>query len=288
MSSFSRAVFALVALSGILFTTFAPANAETITEKIQKGEPIVQGIGNDSPMGYIDKDGKPVGIEVELVKMILTQMGAKSVQQNVTTFGALIPGIQAGRFDIASDGIYIRPERCEAVLFSQPDFSFGIGAFARSDATFKASTLQELAQNKSIRFGKLTGGRESDAIVAAGGSADSVADFTDRPSLIAAVQAKRIDVGLVTRIGAAGAVANNPGLKLLGPLTPPIVNGKPYIFYTAFAFSKADQAFVDEFNKRLVAYIHGPDYPKLLAKYHVPPDVIPAKNLNLEQICSGK
>ncbi|MGH7714892.1 MAG: transporter substrate-binding domain-containing protein, partial [Vulcanimicrobiaceae bacterium] len=117
MSSFKRAAFALVVLSSFLFTMIAPANAETIMEKIQKGEPIVQGIGNDSPMGYIDKDGKPVGIEVELVKMILTQMGAKNVQQNVTTFGALIPGIQAGRFDIASDGIYIRPERCEAVQF---------------------------------------------------------------------------------------------------------------------------------------------------------------------------
>jgi polar amino acid transport system substrate-binding protein len=288
MSSFKRAVFALVALSGILFTTFAPANAETIMEKLQKGEPIVQAIGNDSPQGYIDKEGKAVGIEVELVKTILTQMGAKNVQQTVTTFGALIPGVQAGRFDIASDGIYIRPERCEAIQFSQPDFAFGIGAFARADAPYKVTTLQQLAQDKSVRFGKLTGGRESDAIVAAGGSADAVQDFTDRPSLIAAVQAKRIDVGLVTRIGAAGAVATNAGLKLLGPLTPPIVNGKPYIFYTALAFNKADQAFVDEFNKRLVAYIHTPAYEKLLAKYNVPADVIPPKNLNLADICSGK
>lgn len=265
------------------------SHADTIMERIQRGEPIRHAIANDSPYGFIGSDGKITGIEVELVREVLTSMGAKSVEPTITTFGALIPGIQAGRFDIASDGIYIRPERCAVVQFSTPDFMFGVGAFKRKgDTSIKATSVAELAANKSLRLGKLTGGSEDKAYVLAGGDRSQISDFTDRVSLAAAVKSNRIDVGLVTAMGAAAAAANDPGIELITPLKPPVVNGKPFVYYTAFAFNKGDSAFAAEFNKRLSAIVQSPAYRELLAKYHVPPDVIPDASAQTADICTAK
>jgi polar amino acid transport system substrate-binding protein len=264
------------------------AHADSITQRIQRGEPIRQGIANDSPYGYIGKDGAIIGIEVELAQTILTGMGAKKIEPTITTFGALIPGIQAGRFELSSDGIYIRPERCKVVQFSHPHFMFGAGAFIKKGNTsIKATGMEDLARNKSLKLGMLTGGAESKAFVLAGGNREQISDYSDRVSLAAAVKANRIDVGLVTAMGAAAAVANDPGLQLITPFRPPTVEGKPFVFYAAFAFSQADKPFVDEFNKRLKAIVQSPAYRDLLARYDVPVDVIPNAEADVNEICSA-
>src|SRR5262249_42980894 len=210
-------VLALSVAVGIAATSWiVAASAGPLADRIKSGEPIRQGIANDSPYGYVGKDGTTIGIEVELAKQILTAMGAKQVEPSVTTFGGLIPGIQAGRFELASDGIYIRPERCKVVLFAQPHFMFGAGAFIKKGNTqIKVTSMQELAQIKTIKLGKLTGGAENKAYVAAGGNGDQISDYTDRAGLAAAVKSGRIDVGLVTAMGAAAAVANDPELELI-------------------------------------------------------------------------
>jgi hypothetical protein len=70
----------------------------------------------------------------------------------------------------------------------------------------------------------LTGGAEDRSFVAGGGNRDQVSDFTDRAALAAAVKSGRIDVGLVTAVGAAAAVANDPELELISPFLPPTVD----------------------------------------------------------------
>lgn len=268
--------------------TMIHVRAETISERIKRGEPVRQAVANDSPFGYSGPDGKVIGIEVELVERILHEMGAK-VEVTSTTFGALIPGIQAGRFDIASDGIYIRPERCKVAAFSAPDFMIGAGAFVRKgNDAIHVSTMEALAHDHKLRFGKLTGGQEDKAFAAAGGDVSQIANFTDRVSLTAAVKANRIDVGLLSALGAAAAVNNDDGLQLITPLRPPVQNGKPFVYYAGFAFPKDDPAFVAAFNARLRAIIRSPDYARLLAKYHVPADVAPATDVDVNALCSAQ
>lgn len=279
---------ALIVAASVSLALGCVAHAGPLADRIKSGEPIRQGIANDSPYGYLGKDGSIVGVEVELAKQVLTGMGAKQIDPTITTFGGLIPGIQAGRFDLSSDGIYIRPERCAVVQFATPHFMFGAGAFIKKGNTqIKATSMEDLAHIKSLRLGKLTGGAEDKSFVAAGGDRDQVSDFTDRAALAAAVKSDRIDVGLVTAMGAAAAVANDPELELISPLRPPTVNGKLFVYYAAFAFSKEDSALVEEFSKRLKAIVQSPAYKEMLARYHAPVDVIPNPDADVAEICKN-
>jgi polar amino acid transport system substrate-binding protein len=279
---------ALIVAAGISLAMGSIAHAGPLGDRIQHGDPIRHGIANDSPYGYLGKDGEIVGIEVELARQVLTAMGAKQIEPTVTTFGGLIPGIQAGRFDLSSDGIYIRPERCAVVQFATPHFMFGAGAFVKKGSSLtKATSMEDLAHNTSLRLGKLTGGAEDKSFVAAGGDRSQVSDFTDRAALGAAVKSDRIDVGLVTAMGAAAAVANDPELELISPLRPPTVNGKLFVYYAAFAFSKEDSALVEDFSKRLKAIVQSPAYKDMLARFHAPVDVVPSPDADAAEICKN-
>lgn len=276
----------ILAVGIVALATANVALAGPLADRLKSGEPIRHGIANDSPYGYVGKDGAIIGIEVELARQVLTSMGAKTIEPNVTTFGGLIPGIQAGRFDLSSDGIYVRAERCAVVEFAQPHFMFGAGAFIKKGNTqIKAASMNELAAYKNIKLGKLTGGAEDRSFVAGGGNRDQVSDFTDRAALAAAVKSGRIDVGLVTAVGAAAAVANDSELELISPFLPPTVDGKLLVSYAAFAFSKEDKALVPEFSKRLIAIVQSPAYREILARYQIPADVIPNANADIAEIC---
>jgi polar amino acid transport system substrate-binding protein len=284
----SKVMATAVALGMIGSLWGSVAGSGPLADRIKSGEPIRQGVANDSPYGYVGKDGTIIGIEVELAKQVLTSMGAKQIEPTVTTFGGLIPGIQAGRFELASDGIYIRPERCKVVQFSYPHFMFGAGAFIKKGNTqIKVTSMEELARMKTLRLGKLTGGAEDKAYVAAGGNREQISDYTDRASLAAAVKGGRADVGLVTAMGAAAAVANDPELELISPFRPPTVNGKLFVYYAAFAFSQADKDVVDEFSKRLKAIVQSPAYREMLARYQAPADVIPPADADVAEICKN-
>ncbi|MES0885434.1 transporter substrate-binding domain-containing protein, partial [Roseibium sp. SCP14] len=52
---------------------------------------------------------------------VLNELGIQNVEAVVVDYGAMIPGLLAGRFDMVAAGLYIKPERCQAVVFSEPD-----------------------------------------------------------------------------------------------------------------------------------------------------------------------
>jgi polar amino acid transport system substrate-binding protein len=48
----------------------------------------------------------------------------------LTEWGSLIPGLNAGRFDIITAGMYITPKRCKNVAFTDP-----MGVFAEASSS---------------------------------------------------------------------------------------------------------------------------------------------------------
>ena len=69
-----------------------------------------------APFGYLDADGKPTGIIVELATATASLLGAELEIQR-TPFTALMPGLSSGRFKVAWETFSITPERLEHVDF---------------------------------------------------------------------------------------------------------------------------------------------------------------------------
>ncbi|MGE0242163.1 MAG: transporter substrate-binding domain-containing protein, partial [Parvibaculaceae bacterium] len=77
-------------------------------------------IGNEPPYTGINPDGTVTGASPDMARAVFKKMGIPDVSASVSEMGAMIPGLQANRFDAVTAGMFIKPERCQAVSFSEP------------------------------------------------------------------------------------------------------------------------------------------------------------------------
>lgn len=70
------------------------------------------------PEMYLDDDGNPVGYDVDLLNALAADMGVELQIENLD-FNGLIPGLQAGQFDMVSVGFGATDERKKVISFTR-------------------------------------------------------------------------------------------------------------------------------------------------------------------------
>src|SRR5207247_1412827 len=85
------------------------ARADATMDRIMNTGVVSVGIANEKPYGYIETDGRLVGAIPDVILAALAPHGVKEMKAEIVEFNALIPGINANRFDIIGAGMYIRP-----------------------------------------------------------------------------------------------------------------------------------------------------------------------------------
>ncbi len=186
-------------------TTAAEGGAETTMVSDNGGlldtareEGIRIGFANERPYGFEGEEG-PTGEAPEVAKAVLERMGITDVEGVVVDFGALIGGLNAGRFDIVAAGMFITPERAEQVLFSDPDYC-GTSAFAVAEGNPKGLTDFASVTDSGATIGVLSGAVEEGYAVDSGVPDDQISRFDTTPDLFDALTAGRIDAVALTAV----------------------------------------------------------------------------------------
>ncbi|HSJ28435.1 MAG TPA: transporter substrate-binding domain-containing protein, partial [Acidimicrobiia bacterium] len=102
--------------------TETTAAGDDLLSQLRNAGTVRIGIANEVPYGYEDEDGNPTGEAPEVAKAVLANLGIENVEAVVVDFGTLIPGLQAGQFDMIAAGMFITPERAQQIIFSDPDY----------------------------------------------------------------------------------------------------------------------------------------------------------------------
>ena len=92
------------------------------------------------PYEYIDGD-MYYGIDVEIAKIIADKLGYDLVIENVA-FDSIIPGVQAGKYDMGMAGMTVTDERLESVDFSD-SYAKGVQVVITSENS-KIQTIEDL------------------------------------------------------------------------------------------------------------------------------------------------
>src|SRR5215813_6756347 len=77
-------------------------------------------IANEPPYTAVGADGKVSGAAPDIAREIFKRLGVPEIVASVSEYGAMIPGLQAKRFDAVTAGLFMKPERCAAVAYSEP------------------------------------------------------------------------------------------------------------------------------------------------------------------------
>lgn len=96
----------------------APAVAQVVPspEVKESGTLIIANTLDYAPFEYLDADGKPAGIIVEMAEQTAKALGVELDIQR-TPFPSMIPGIAAGRFKVAWETFSANPDRLAQVDF---------------------------------------------------------------------------------------------------------------------------------------------------------------------------
>jgi polar amino acid transport system substrate-binding protein len=280
--TFLKGMVALGALTAGFGSTLVAASAQDTLERAREQGYIRVGFANEAPFGYATPDGQLTGEAPEVAKAILAKMGIEQVDGVLTEFGSLIPGLRAGRFDIIAAGMFITPQRCEQVQFSEP--SYGIGqAFLVPDGNPKGLVdYSSIAENSELKLAVMAGAVEAGYAEKAGVAQGQLVILPDQASLVSAVRAGRADAAALTALSIAGMAANNEGVES----TPPFgeVAGESVMGHGGFAFRPEDTALHDEFNRHLKEFIGTEEHIQLVSEFGFGEGYLP--NKTTEELCA--
>ncbi len=246
------AVGAVGALGATGCTRVASASDENggeLLDRLRAQGVVRLGIAGEIPFGYIDRDGHLTGEAPELAKAVFKRLGVDRVQPVPTEFGSLIPGLNSQQFDVVAAGMYVNPERCEQVIFADPDYQMLDAFIVRKGNPKELHSYQDVVEKKA-RFATGTGYAEIAYAVEAGYKESDILIVPDQVAGLNAVEAGRVDVFAGTALTAREVVKKSAKAEATKPFAPK-VKGKPHVDGGAFAFRPTETRLRDAFNAEL-------------------------------------
>ena len=194
--------------------------------------------------------GEVVGIEVDILNKVAEKMGMElDIQQ--MDFDSVIPGVQAGKFDVGMSGITVTDKRKENVDFSSVYFMAAQAIVVTAD-----SGITGKADLEGKKVSVQTGTTAEEYCM---GNGYEVLAFTANNDAAAALTSGKVDAWVVDNVVAL-AMAPELGLTVLDEA----MTSEPY----AFAFQKGSE-LVAPFNEALDALLADGTIEQIFQQYGV-------------------
>ncbi len=274
MSMYTRGAAGLSGLA-LLIVLVATAAAETTLERIKRQGMLRVGVAGEAPYGYRGADGRVTGEAPEIARIALVSIDPAVLLDGVVTeFGKLIEELEAGRFDVIAAGMFITPERCRKVAFSQPTYKVGEALVVRAGNPRGLSDFASVAADPDARLAVLAGAVEYSYAYDAGVFVDQVKLVPDYQEGLAELRDGTIDAIAMTALTGRHLVENDPELEA-GPQFFPEVDGVPTAGYGAFAFRKEDEDLRRAFDAALAEYIGTERHWAAMQRFGLGPEMTP-------------
>ncbi len=262
MTIFSCRKIATAIIAGltISFSSHA-ASAITLEEARTQGY-VRAAIHNEPPYAYMNAEGKAVGIGPETVAAVLKRMAIPEVIWVVTPFSTLIPGMNAGRWDIVAAQQTIFPARCEQVAFAEPTNASLETLLVKEGNPKKIHSYDDIKSNSDVKVATVTGTTELNYLRAYQVPDDRIIIISNHADGAELVMSGRADAYTLEEPSAAQLLAsgNLKGLEVAKPFKLPVVDGKEVISFGATTFRKDDKEFLDAYNKELKAFMQTSEF----------------------------
>lgn len=257
-----------------------PAAADTLDNLKEQGFARIA-IANEPPFTAVAADGKVSGAGPDVAREVFKRMGVPDVVASISEYGAMIPGLQARRFDAVTAGLFMKPERCRAVSYSQPILCDGEAFAVKKGNPSNFQSYADIAANPEAKIGAPGGGTEERLALEAGVPRDRVIVVPDGQSGIKMLQDGRIDAYSLPILSIQDLLkkASDPNIEMVGP-----VKNAP-VYCDGAAFRKQDTALRDAFDKELAALKQSGEFAKIVEPYGFSAKV--ALETNRDAMCGG-
>ncbi len=250
---------ALGALGLGVFTTAGCSRVSTadatdggnLLERLRKQGSVRLGIAGEIPYAFIDKNGDLTGEAPAVAGTIFKRLGVPHTQPVPIDFGSLIPGLRSNQFDVIAAGMFINPERCAQVLFSDPDYQVQEALIVPKGNPKKLRTYTDIAKAKAS-MGVATGGIEIQYAKSSGVAGGKVSIYNDQLSGLEGMEAGRMDcfAGTSLTLRSLLATGHHPKVEMTEPFIP-VIGGKKQYGAGGYGFRPGETRLADAFDAEL-------------------------------------
>lgn len=280
----SAAIATLLLCTGMVCT---PAVAGLLEKGRASG--LTAGIANEQPYAYIDTNGEVTGANIEILKAVLAPLGISKVDTPITDFGSLVPGLAAKRFDLIGAGLFINPQRCKVIGYSNPVTRSGGAFIVKAGNPLNLHSLKDVANNPKARLATQPGSNQVQEAKDSGIATANVVLFDKDTEALAALEASRVDVVYFPDAEIINLVKKASGGDVERALPfeqIPDAQGKPSWNYHAYGLPKNDPAFTTAFNEQLAKLRASGELLKILQKYGYTENELPPADITADQRCA--
>ncbi len=260
--NFRKALVGMVAAGAVIAGSIGSSSADTLQKLRDQGYATVA-VANEPPYSDVKGDGYVTGAAPDVARAVMKKLGVPELKAQVVGYGSMIPALLARRVDMATSGLYIKPKRCESIIYSEPDLC-GAEAFAVLKGNpHNILTYEDIGKNPDVTMTTCAGCAEEAYALERGVSAEQIKVFTDPPSGIKMLQQGRVDVFALSGLGTQDLLRkfNDPNLELIMP-----VKGVP-MGCAGAAFNPEDKDFRDAYDKALKELKDSGEFAKIIEPY---------------------
>ncbi|GIO24570.1 ectoine/hydroxyectoine ABC transporter substrate-binding protein EhuB [Oceanobacillus sp. J11TS1] len=279
----------LISIASFLLLLAACGGSDNSLESIQDAGTVQVGFANESPYAYED-NGELKGAAVDIATAVFAELGVDNVEGKLSDFSELIPGVQAGQFDLVTAGMAINPDRCENAIFSEPEMVYGEGLVVKAGNPLSIESYKDISDNPDITVVVMEGATEIEFLKSEGVADDQIITASDIPATFSAIQAGRADAttGTEMTVRMAFESADTEDLEIVESFEQPDVEGVPS--YGAAAFSIENEELRDAYNEKLAELKEDGTVAELLEQngFHPETNFVPVDSVTTEQVCQGE
>lgn len=248
----------LVAVLALSCLTGCSSKGKSIDDIKAAGKLVIATSPDFPPFENLEDNGAVEGIEIDILNLICDELGVE-LEIKQMDFDSVIPGVQAGKFDLGVSGISITEDRKENALFTDP---YCLAAQAIVVVEGSPITCKADLEGKKVSVQSGTTAEDyclTQNYVVNGYQANSDAEL--------AVVGGKVDAWVIDDLTAAEMVAaynaeNETKLVILSEA----MTTEPY----AFATNKKNTELISGINEVLNKLVANGTVADLFAKYNAP------------------
>lgn len=256
----------------------APAELSTLERAIERGY-IAVAIANEPPYTEVTAGGELQGAEPDVAREVFKRLGIPDIQGTVTPYASMIPGLQADRWDAVTAGLFMNPERCEQVAYSEPVIVSTEAFAVPAGNPMGLLTVQDVLDNTSASIAVLAGAFEEGLLLEAGVPESQLVPVQEARSGMEAVESGRADAFMLPTLSLNAIVGDHEGLEVTAfiPDVAPAGSG--------IAFRLEDSDLRDAYNAELIEYRKTDEFRDIMNGYGFDPDAGAATSM--AELCAG-
>lgn len=255
-----KKVIAMILAVMMMAACFAGCSSEgtTVADVQKAGKLVVASSPDFPPFESLDENGEVYGIEIDILNLICEELGVELVIEQIN-FDSVLPGVQAGKYDVGVSGISVTPDREENTLFTDP-YCLAAQAIVVTDGS--SITCKADLEGKTIA---VQSGTTAEAYAMENGYTFN--SYTANTDAQEALLAGKVDAWVIDDLTAADMVkAYNAENGDVLVVLDEAMTTEPY----AFAFKLGNDELVAAINEIINKLVADGTVAEIFAKYEAP------------------